>query len=163
MKASKKNQKNYNSGVLEITITPENKVSNSRFYRFKKWLGELRINTNLNTDDVSDFIESSIDAELQKKKKHKLENEQLISEIKLRLLQSKLNEQEIDKNSLFAEYELELLKAQKEKTLAEAEAIRTDSRIKALKLLNEIGVDASPLIQNGEIKGLYITKDNKST
>ncbi|MEJ1384860.1 MAG: hypothetical protein RPV21_10875 [Candidatus Sedimenticola sp. (ex Thyasira tokunagai)] len=146
--------------ILEVEVVPDREKELKTFPRFKKWLSEILKETNL-PERAEEAAEVFLEAEIQKRKREKVENDRLVSEIEFRLLQSKLSEQELEKNSVFREFERELLHAQTAKTLAEAEAIRTESRLKALKVLNELGVEVTPLIEDGEIKGVHVTKKQK--
>lgn len=150
-------------GLLQTRVEPKNRKNLDTFSRFKSWCYEVFGRTDLSEDKGIELLNSALDAQVQKQSKHRIENEKAEAEIKFRLMQSQLSKAELEKNSLFVGYEKELLEAQIDKTSAEAEAIRTESRIKALQALKDLGVEVRPLIEDGQIKGLYVEKRNDET
>lgn len=147
-------------GLIEAKLEPTDQKNLDTFSRFKSWCYEIFGRTNLDEDKGVELLNSAVDAQIHKQTKHRIDNEKIEAEIKFRLMQSRLSELELEKKSLFVEYEKALIEAKINKISAETESIRTESRIKALKALKELGVEVRPLIEGGQIKGLYLKGTN---
>ncbi len=150
-------EKHHEGKIHEIVLVPR-EDKNQKFSKFKNWCSSVLSDNDDQQDRVTEIAKSAIDSKINSLNRQGIENEKLESEIRFRHNQSKLLEEELDKKSIFIEYEQQLLEAKINKTNAETEAILTESRIKALQAFNELGIDATPVIEDGKFKGLFIEK-----
>ena len=90
-----------------------------------------------------------------------LKNESLKREIEFRNRQNQMSVLDYQNKALFALHELNLVQAKTEKLKAETKAINVETTLKAIERLKEIGVNAVPVMKNGELVGVCVASDKQ--
>lgn len=144
------------SGVLRVDVEPRKVGKKGKFGRFKDWLLGLFSRSN-----AEDYIDAADLYAREQLRRPAIENEKMERDIEFRKRQKEMMDFDLKKRALFTEYELDAMLADTEKTRAEAEAIRLESRLKAIEKLKKLGVDVLPVVKNGEVAGLYVSSNGQ--
>jgi hypothetical protein len=148
------------TGILRIDVEPRNRSNKHEFSRFKEWLYKI-LGTEADAERAAkEYIDAAFVDKLEKLKQSSIKNESMEREIEFRMQQKELNEEEMRRKALFAPVELELVEEQRNKLRAEKEAIEAETHLKVMEKLKELGVEALPIVKNGKLTGLYISKDD---
>ena len=120
------------SGILQADVEPTNRTKKRRFNLFKDWLLNVFGTTQNAEERGVEFVKLLLKDQEEKLKISGIENESLIQEIKLKIRQTRLSEAELKQGALYTPHNIALLQAQTAEAHANAEAIRTETRLKVI-------------------------------
>ena len=128
--------------------------------KLKRWLADaLHLSEGEQVSDAfTPFVEAAYETGLAKLNEQAIRNEHLEAEIRKLLAQARREGAKSKNEVAMAGSQRMLVEAQAHKTRAEADAIERKSKLDFVESLHRLGFDVTPVIQNGEIVSLFVSK-----
>ena len=133
-----------------------------RWLRVRSWLASIFSlpENEAAAEAVRDYASTAYDAGLDRLREVSIRNKKTEAEIAKALAEARQSDSKSNEESILLEGKRDLLAAQAAKTRAEAGAIEIKAKLDALEALARLGLDIAPILNDGELKGLFIIRSS---